>query len=393
MKKLCFAAAAAACFLAPGLALAGEPGVSGQIQVAASGNDNIFASNGGEVSDTVYELSGGVTLKGESEAGFIKAFGTFDLEHYNDVDDENAEDFSLGLKAGTNFAGGKLTAGASHALNTEARTDRMARRDTRERTEFTVDSADVGFSVGLGGSVELSGSADISAFDYEDGVTRIGGFAVDQDRRDRTVTSQSLRLDWSMQDGVGMFVAVGHGDTDYDLRPPASPHNRDSSGVSVTAGLSFEIDSTLSGEIGAGWSGRSFDQAGFDDASTFVVDADLTWTPDKETTVTFAASRSFEETTVLGSPIYVATAVGVTLNRSLTERLDLSLSLSHEWDDHEQVDREDTATTFDIGLTAGLTEHVAAGVSYSYASEDSDGLFASPGYDVGVVSGFLKLTF
>lgn len=394
MKRLWFAAVAAACLAAPGVALAGEgSGVSGQFEAAVSGNDNIFATNGGEVSDTVYGLSGGITLKAESGSGFVKAFGTFDLEHYNDVDDEDAQDFSLGLEAGTTFGGGKITGGASHTLNTEARTERMARRDTRERTEFTVDAAEVGFVLDLGGSARLSAGADIATSDYDDGVTRVGGFAVDQDRRDRTVTSQSLRLDWSLHDGVGMFVAVGHSETDYDLQPPASPHNRDSSGVTATAGLSFDIDSAVSGEIGVGWSGRSFDQAGFDDASTFAVSADLTWTPGSETTINLAASRAFEETTVVGSPIYVATVVGVSLDQALTDRFTLTLSLTHEWDDHEQVDREDTAATFDIGLTADVTDQVLAGVSYSYASEDSDGLFASPGHDVGVVSGFLRLKF
>lgn len=394
MKSILFAAVAAACLAAPGLALAGDgPSVSGNLTAGVSANDNIFASNGGEVSDTVFEVSGGVTLQNETDAGYVKAYGTFDIEQYSDVDDENAEDFSVGLKGGLNFGdGGQLFGGASHALNTEDRTQRTARRDTRERTDFTVDAGNVGVSFDLGPG-KVTAQAGVKAYDYEDGETRIGGFLVDQDRRDRTVSSQSLRIDFDLQEGVGAFVAVGRSETDYDLLPPLAPHNRDSEGASATAGLTFKAASNISGEVEIGWSGRSFDQVGFDDASTLFVSANLTWTPSEQTTWTLSASRSFQETTVLGSPIYVATVLGVSLEQELSDRFTLNLALSREWDEHEQIDRSDDATVFEIGLTAGLSEKLVAGVNYNYSSEDSSGLFASPGYDVGVASAFLKLKF
>ncbi len=392
--KLSALAAVMAALASPGVALAQNgPQVGGSIRASASAHDNIFAGPNNEVSDTVWGVSGRINWGSKSDMGAFGVWGSVDLERYADNSGEDADDFGLGLHGSRTFSGGGgLSFDASHEAKTEDRRDRMARRDTAERVEYSTNSAHASLSQRLSG-VTLTGSLSVSELDYDDARQRTTLVAIDQDHRDRTSFGQSLKASFPESGGTSWFLSASRSEINYDLSPPASLHQRDSESVSLSGGMDFTARPGLTGSVGAGWTSRSFDNPAFDDVSTLSLDADVTWEPDSETTWHFYADRSIKETVLANSSSYVSTTLGGSLNRDFNDMWAVRVSLQKEFNSHEGIDRDDDVWEAGIGVTARLTDAVKAGVTYTLTTEDSDGVFAAPGYDVGVVSFSLTASF
>ncbi len=393
MKTFLLTTATAVVLLTPALACAADaPKISGTLAVGANANDNIFATNFGKVSDTVFTLNGDLNLTRHSEVGDLSAYARIDLAHYADHSDENADDYSVGADGALNLASGKVSAGASHVLATESRRARVARRDTVKRTEYVVDEAHAAFVASIE-AVRLTGKLSYSSSDYDNGRVRgTGAFAL-QDDRDRTTLIQSLRADFKADQAVSFFVKAQHVGIDYDLAPPASRHNRDSDTASVTGGVTFNATADLTGEIEAGWTKRTFDDAAFADVSDLALSANLDWTPAQGTDVAFNASRSLAEEVLTGSSIYVATVIGIEITHHASDRWALGGYVSRERDDHKGIDRKDDVTAFGASAAFRVSDRVEAKLAYDFTTEDSSGAQRSPGYDNGVVSVGLKASF
>ena len=392
--KLSALAAVLAALASPGVALAQEgPHVGGSIAGSASAHDNIFAGPNNEVSDTVWGVSGRVNWGSKDDMGSFGVWGSVDLERYADNSDEDADDFGVGLHGSRKFSGGgSLSFDASHEMNTEDRRDRMARRDTNERVEYSTNSAHASLGHQFSG-VLVTGSLSVSAFDYDDARIRTTLVAVDQDHRDRTSFGQSIKASFPESGGASWFVSASRSEIDYDLAPPASLHQRDSESASVSGGMDFTARPDLTGSISAGWTSRSFDHPAFDDVSTLAIDANVKWEAGPDTTWRFYADRSIQETTLANSSSYVSMTLGGSVNHSFGNRLGVRLSLQKEWNEHEGIDRDDDVWEAGVGVTAQLTSSVEAALTYTMTSEDSDGVFASPGYDVGVAAFSLTASF
>lgn len=382
MKRLFFASTALLLAAAPFAAQAEDFKVDGSIGAGVGTTSNVLAAPTNEQSDTVYNASGKLTLSTESGGGSFSVFGSFDSTHYADYDDENTDDYAFGANGAIKFDGGKVFAGATHSLNSEDRRKVTARRDTRRPTESANDAFNFGFKTTLGG-IGFSARADYVTRDFEDARNRITNAIVDQDFRDRGTWTETFRVTGSPDADVSWFAQVAFTQVDYDLAPPAVVHNRDSDGYTASIGMTYDITDSLSGEVSVGWSGRSFDNPGFDDVSDIVVNADLTWTVSSATTITLAAARGFEETTVVNSPIYVATAAGASITHKVTPDFTVKAYIGEEWDDHENRDRKDTTGSAGVSAAYAVTSSVELSAAYDFSTQDSDGVHAIPGYDDG----------
>jgi hypothetical protein len=366
--------------------------VEGSLGASLGTTENVFAAPSNETSDTVYGLSADLSLSTESEGGSFSLFGDVDLTRYADTPDEDANDYTIGAKGKIKFDGGSLFGGVKHALDTESRGSVVTRRDSKEPAESTVDNFYAGFRTSLGG-MSLMAKAAYTTSDYEDLRHRITNVLIDQDFRDRGTWTETLRLGGDVDGGVGWFFQTTFTQVDYDQAPPAVLHNRDSDGYSAVIGASYDITDSLTGEVSVGWGGRSFDDAGFDDVSDLVVDADLTWMVSPATKVVFAAARDFRESTVNFSPIYISTAVGVRWSHKISDSFTVAAYVEEEWDDHEQRDRQDTTGKAGVSLAYAITESASVTGAYDFTTQDSDGVHAIPGYDDGRLTLGVSLGF
>ena len=379
--------------VAAGQALAAEAKpLTASATLSVTADDNILASRAGQISDAIWEFDGSAKLTGEGEAGSIDLYGDVSLQRYADTSDENADDFTVGLDAKLRFDGANLTAGVSHALNTEDRKDRNARRDTRERTEFNLDTVYASGVLKLDG-VKLSAKVSSATRDFDNGRSRTTGAVILQDDRDRTTLDQSLRADFNVDQAVAVFFKAEATQLDYDLVPPASRHARSSEGFTLSTGVTFNEIPSLTGDIQGGWTRRTYDDAALKDVNDFTVSADVTWTPTAGDSLEFSVSRQLEETVLRDSPGYVASTVSLTLNHKVSDLWSVNLSASREMDDHKQIDRTDNITTLAAGASVNLPGNAQANLSYTWSQEDSSGMRQGPGYDSGVITASLSTSF
>lgn len=383
MKSLLFSSAALLLAAAPLTAVAEEWTIDGKLGASVATTDNALASATNEQSDTVWGVNGDLTMSTKSDAGSLSVFGSFDLTRYADFEDEDADDYAFGAKGSVNLGeGSSLFAGASHALSTEDRRKVTARRDTRKPTESATDSFDAGLKTRLGG-VGFSARVDYVTSDFEDARTRVGNFPVDQDFRDRGTWTETFRITGSPDADVSWFGQVAFTQVDYDEEPPAVLHKRDSDGYTASVGVTVDMTDNLTGEASVGWAGRSFDDPGFDDVTDLVVDASLTWTLSEATTIDLTAARGFEENTAAFSPIYVATAVGLSITHKVSPDFAVAAYVNQEWDDHENRDRKDTIGGAGVSAAWAVAPGVEFTAAYDFSTQDSDGVHAIPGYDDG----------
>lgn len=392
MKRVFFATTALVLASAPFAAHAQDWTVKGSVGASLGTTSNVLAAAANEQSDTVYGAAGKVTLATKSDAGSLSLFGSFDLTHYADNDDENADDYAFGANGSLKIAGGDLFAGASHALTTEDRHKVTARRDTKSPTESTVDSVNFGINTRVGG-MGLTARADYVTNDFEDARRRVTNAVVDQDFRDRGTWTETLRLTGSPDADVSWFGEVVATQIDYDLVPPAVLHNRDSKTVIVGGGVTFNMTDELTGEIKADWGSRSFDNPAWDDETGVLFSGELTWTPSKDTTVVLSAARTWEETTVSFSPFYEATAVGVRVTHSYTPDFKVGAYVSEEWDDHRNRDREDTTGAAGVSAAWKVAPNAEFTAAYDFSTQDSSGIHQIPGYDDGRFTVGFKVGF
>jgi len=392
MKSLFFASTALLLTSAPFAAQAQDWKVDGSVGASIGTTSNALASATNELSDTVYGAAGKLTLSTESDGGSFSAYGSFDLTHYNDNDDENADDYAFGVDGAVKFGGGSLFAGASHALATEDRRKVTARRDTRSPTESANNSFDFGFKTMLG-ALGFTARADYVSKDYDDARLRTTNAVVDQDFRDRGTWTETLRLTGHPEADVSWFGEVVFVQNDYDLSTPAVAHNRDSEGYTVSAGVTLDITDNVTGEIKAGFASRSFSNPAWDDETGVVFEADLTWTFAPATTFKVSAARTWEESTVTFSPFYEATAVGVRLTHEFTPDFKVAVYAEQEWADHLNRDRDDSTGGAGVSAAYRFAPNVDVTAAYDFSTQDSDGIHAIPGYDDGRWTVGLKVGF
>lgn len=392
MKRVFFATTALVLASAPFAAHAQDWKVDGSIGASLGTTSNVLVSSVNEQSDTVYGASGKITAATSNDAGSFSVYGSFDLTHYADYDDENADNYAFGADGSIKFAAGDFFAGASHALNTEDRHKVYARRDTRSPTESTADSLDFGLNTTIAG-MGFTARADYVTLDFEDARNRITNAVVDQDFRDRGTWTETLRLTGSPDADMSWFAEVAFSQVDYELKPPASLHDRSSEGYTASVGLTYDMTDKLTGDISIGWEGRSFDEPAFDDYSDIVVDADLVWSVTGDTTISLSAARSFQETTVSFSPGYTATAIGAKVVHNYTPAFQVAAYVGSEWDDHENRDRKDTTGSAGVSAAWKVASNVEVQAAYDFSTQDSSGVHSIPGYDDGRFTVGFKVGF
>ncbi|WP_304167917.1 outer membrane beta-barrel protein [Phenylobacterium aquaticum] len=363
--------------------------VSVSATASAQTNDNIFAVATKQTSDTVLGFSPRVDLSHELENAKISAYLDGDFSRYSSNSTEDTADYGFGAAYHAKANGLTVDADASHALNTESRRAKNARRDATKRTEFKVDTYGGALGTDVAGGT-LSGGLRYTNLNYQNVRSKTGAVIL-QDDRDHTVMDEHVAYSWGSN--TSYSLSADFTQLNYDLTAPVARHNRDSKGYTLSAGVSQTFSKTVNGSASIGYTTRSFDEVKFSDVTDVSLSANLNWTPDSDTQVGLSASRSLQETVVPNSPVYIASSVGANLSRQVTDKVGVAAYVSYEWDDHQGVDRSDNVTGLGLSTSIAITKGLAVSVAYDYSKEDSSGAVKSAGYDNNLFSARLTAKF
>lgn len=216
---------------------------------------------------------------------------------------------------------------------------------TSSRVPYYVMGASLGgtqrfgrLSLGLRGTVDRSLYSDVE----------IAGVTVSQESRNYTAYGLRLRGGYELAPGITPFAEVGVDNRVHDLTRDASGFRRDSQGLTIRAGSSFELARHLTGEIGAGYTFRHYEDARLAYLRAPVVDASLTWSASPLTTVNVRAQSEIVETTIANSAGGVAYRGTMTLTHAFLWNFTGTASLGLSRTDYDGVNRTET------GLNAGM---------------------------------------
>jgi hypothetical protein len=371
---------------------AGSFGVFPSLQIDAEHNDNIFAVSTGADSDWIVRLKPEVQIESGWSRHSLAAYARANISRYQDFDAENFEDWSVGASGRLDITrAANIAAGYDYASVTEPRTSSNAPASTREPVSYALDSAFLAASR-VSGRIKLSARGDIRTFDYEDAIT-LGGTVIDQDNRDRTITSLTGRADVALSPATALFVQATTNTRDYDTATSVLLPARDSDGYELLAGANFEVGAVTRGEIAVGYISQEFDAAVYDKIDGFGARAQLEWFPTQLTTVTGYASRTIEDSGIAGSGGYLSSSAGVRIDHELRRNVLLNADASLSRDDYEGIAREDDRLQVSVGGTYLLNRNLGISVSASHFEQTSSGLAAGSEFDVNRLTATLVAQF
>jgi hypothetical protein len=150
---------------------------------------------------------------------------------------------------------------------------------------------------------------------YQNSLLTDGTIVSNADRQYNQL-SGAVRAGYELSPGLKPFVEASTDTRKHDLPVDAFGYQRDSKGVSASAGASFEMRGFLTGEASAGYAQRDYVDPRFDRLAGLIGNASLVWTVDALTTVKFTASSVIGESNITGVPGIFSRDAGIQIDHA-----------------------------------------------------------------------------
>ena len=248
------------------------------------------------------------------------------------------------------------------------------------------------------GSANLTGGASGRPLTYQTGVTagltqRYNRFAlsakatVDRSdfsdaslsnnqvlsQKDRNFTQYGLRLrtGYEITPGIIPFAEAIIDTRQYDQKTDNAGFQRDSNGLQLRAGTSFELTRTLTGEVIAGYGLRRFEDQRLRELRGPVVEGSLAWAVSPLTTLRLRGTTEFEETTQAGSSGSVTRRLSTELSHAFLRNLVFNAGASFGRADFNGIGRKDDTLRTSLGLDYSITRNLVIRGSYAHERTSS----------------------
>jgi hypothetical protein len=333
-------------------------------------NDNIYAAETNEVDDNVLRLTPEVALTSDWPRHALAAYARGTFNRFQDFGTEDTDDYGFGASGRLDvLRNASISGGADHARLTEPRTSPNSPAAALEPVQYDLASARVLASREFN-RLKLSGRYGYQDFDYRS-PPRTGGGIVDQSFRDRSIMEFMGRADYAVSPDTALFFEVTGNTRDYDRQPPAAPLQRDSDGVQALVGANFELGALTRGEIAVGYISQSFKDPTLDKIDGFGARAQVEWFPTELTTLTFAGSRSVEDSATPGAGAYLSSNISAQIDHELMRNVILTAQAAYGEDEYDVIGRRDERKNFGVSATYMINRVVGVTASYSYANQDT----------------------
>ncbi len=350
-----------------------------KLTVGAEYNDNIFASGANTEDDMIYKVEPELVIQSGWSRHSLQAFIRGGRHMYEDFPKESTTDYQGGISGHVDAGYSRIAAGVEYGRYTEPRTSGTSPTGTAKPVEYTLGQANIALTHTFN-RLRLSARADLQEYDYEDGHTAAGA-VVEQDDRDRQITTYSGRAEYALSPDTSLYLAGAYDERDYDLQPPATGFNRNSKGMDVSLGANFDLSSLLRGEIQVGYVKQDYDAAAFNTVEGVSARALVEWFPSEIDTVTFAASRSVADATIAGASGFLTGNYSVQVDHELLRNLILTARVGLGKDEYEGADRTDDRLLGYVGANYLINRGLGFTLSYDYLKQDSDGAAAGPSFE------------
>ena len=150
--------------------------------------------------------------------------------------------------------------------------------------------------------------------------------------------------------------------------------------------MAVDFGGLLFGDFFAGYTQRDFDDSRLSTIDGPDFGVDLTWYVTPLTTIVGSASRTIEETTILGASGYFASRGALSIDHELLRNLLILLDGGFQNNDYEGITRSDDIVTARAEARYLINRHAYLSGSYRFRRRDSDAINQDFTDNSGVVS-------
>ena len=311
--------------------------------VGATSNSNVYAQETDEQSDVIARIGGEVmasTNWAVHELGFdVAAFHN----EYLDLSDESADEIRAALRGRLDVTREFSLGGRVFAENAvEQRYEPASAGGLDKPIEYTVAGAEAQANY-QNDRLRWSNTVGMRNTDYDDGRRTGTGVEIDQDYRDRDTTYARSRLSYAVSPNLAVYGQGTYRYEEFDNLQliGGAMRARDSQGYTAAAGVDFELNALVRGDVAVGYLSENKDDPYFEDVDGLSVDGRMQWFPTRLTTVSFNGSRSVVDVGTFESPSAVATNFLARIDHELRRNIILSAEAGVGSYDYQEIDRSD----------------------------------------------------
>jgi hypothetical protein len=166
--------------------------------------------------------------------------------------------------------------------------------------------------------------------------------------------------------GIKPFLEATFDTRQRDNRVDVAGFLRDSTGVAVRGGSTFEITRTLTGEVSAGYLSRRYEDARLVNLNGPTIDAALIWLASPLTTVTFRAATTANETTIANASGSISRRGSVEINHALLRNFNLGAVASLQNNAYRGVSLNENIYSATLRADYNLTRSVVVRASFTH---------------------------
>jgi hypothetical protein len=362
-----------------------------KLDVGVEFNDNIYAAQSSKDNDSILTVNPELDLTSNWARNGVQAYARSATRDYTRHGTETTTDYQFGGQGYLDAGHGQVSAGGDTGEFTEPRTSTQTSNVSKSPIRYQQSNAFVN-AVQEFNRVRLSGRFDLADLDYHNGKDG-NGASVFQDDRDRTNTLYTGKAEYAVSPDTAIYINGIYNDHHYRLAPPIAATNRNSHGGSVAVGASFDLSKLVRGDVQVGYLSQDFAQTGFSNVTGLSAQGRVEWFPTQLATITLAGSRGLQDSSVLGSAVYVAEIVSLQVDYELLRNLVLVGRVGGENDNYRGVDRKDKQTNAYVGAKYLLNRLVGVNFGYSYLDQQSSGTAFGPKYSVNRITLSTTLQF
>lgn len=369
--------------------------VDSSLQAGVTTTDNAFAAPTNEESDIIVRVGGAARMKTNWAVHEIAADLSAFRNEYMDLSDESSNDLRARLS-------GRLDATRDVSLTGSVFAEDRVQLRTSVADSVGLDRpvkyTRAGFTVGanyVNDRVRWTNEVGVTDTNFKDGKLAGTNVTVDQDFRDRSEMAARSRLSYALTPDLAVYGQATVRDLEYDNAQllGGDLRKRDSRGYTVVAGVDFELQSLIRGDINVGFLEENKDDPFFKDVDGLSIDGRLQWFPTRLTTVGFNAGRRVVDIGVLQSPSAVQTSFGARVDHELRRNIILSAYGDMQDYDYEDIDRKDEILDLGIGATYKMNKRVHFETFARHLERDGSGadLIGNDTYEVNQLGVGIKI--
>jgi hypothetical protein len=183
------------------------------------------------------------------------------------------------------------------------------------------------------------------------------GDSLSQEDRNSTLATLSLRAGYEISPVLMPFLEGEVGRRFYQKEVDSAGFERSSDRLGARAGLAVDLGEKLSGEVSGGWIREQFDDDRLAPIEGPTLNALITWSPERETTVVASASTTVEGTTNAGESGSILHSGEISLERQVRSNLTANGLIGAGYRDYSGGTSHDLLFNAQVGATWWLNRY------------------------------------